>query len=358
MSTISAGRSVSAPGRGACACRCAGSIVAGPCLVEQGKNDEALAEARCSIELEPGATDHRNDAGVVHRTVGDFDAACDHFRAALVLDQGNAKAALNLAKTKRFTTRDDEDAHLIRAAAQHPASSPSAQRDLDLALGKIHGRSRRVGGRVRALRKGEPPVRDNRTQAGRRVSRVDGPHALRLRWGVVRDASLRDESRSDSGVHRRHAAFGHHAGRAASRCPSGGARGGRAERHTPARSRSRFARRHGRGPAAHRGRSDQHNARFQRRFGVPGMRACARCREDCGSGGPVSRSPAYPLLRGGADFGQASGQLPAPGFIATILQAPRSSTVDETPWTTRSRSTSPTSWPSTSTPTTCEPSGA
>ena len=92
----------------------------------------------CSIELEPGSTDLRNDAGVVHRTVGDFDTACDHFRSALALDRGNAKAALNLAKTKRFTARDDEDAHLIRAAARHPASTTSAQRDLDLALGKLH----------------------------------------------------------------------------------------------------------------------------------------------------------------------------------------------------------------------------
>ena len=107
-------------------------------LVEQGKSDEALEEMRCSIELEPGSTDVRNDAGVVHRTVGDFDTACDHFRSALALDRGNAKAALNLAKTKRFTARDDEDAHLIRAAARHPASTTSAQRDLDLALGKLH----------------------------------------------------------------------------------------------------------------------------------------------------------------------------------------------------------------------------
>ena len=107
-------------------------------LVEQGKNDEAIEEARCSIELEPGSTDHRNDAGVVHRTVGDFDTACEHFRSALALDRGNAKAVLNLAKTKRFTAWDDQDADLIRAAARHPASSTSAQRDLDLAVGKIH----------------------------------------------------------------------------------------------------------------------------------------------------------------------------------------------------------------------------
>ena len=107
-------------------------------LVEQGKKEAALEEVRRSIELEPGSTDLRNDVGVVHSTVGDFDTAREHFRSALALDLGNAKAALNLAKTKRFTAQHDEDADLIRAAARHPASTTSAQRDLDLALGKIH----------------------------------------------------------------------------------------------------------------------------------------------------------------------------------------------------------------------------
>ena len=107
-------------------------------LVEQGKKEAALEEVRRSIELEPGSTDLRNDVGVVHSTVGDFDNAREHFRSALALDLGNAKAALNLAKTKRFTAQHDEDADLIRAAARHPASTTSAQRDLDLALGKIH----------------------------------------------------------------------------------------------------------------------------------------------------------------------------------------------------------------------------
>ena len=109
-------------------------------LVERGEKEAALEEVRRSIELElePGSTDLRNDAGVVHSTVGDFDTAREHFRSALALDLGNAKAALNLAKTKRFTAQHDEDADLIRTAARHPASTTGAQRDLDLALGKIH----------------------------------------------------------------------------------------------------------------------------------------------------------------------------------------------------------------------------
>ena len=107
-------------------------------LVEQGKKEGALEEILRSIELAPGSSDLRNDAGVIHSAIGDFETAREHFRFALELDPGNAKAILNLAKTKRFTARDDEDADLILTAARHPAPTTSARRDLDLALGKIH----------------------------------------------------------------------------------------------------------------------------------------------------------------------------------------------------------------------------
>ena len=107
-------------------------------LVEQGRTEEALEEVRRSIELDSGTADLRNDAGVVHGTLGDFETAREFYRSALALDPALAKAALNLAKSKRFTAQHDEDAEFIRAASRHPAASPSAQRDLHLALGKIH----------------------------------------------------------------------------------------------------------------------------------------------------------------------------------------------------------------------------
>ena len=107
-------------------------------LVEQGRQEEAAAETLRSIELDPGSTQIRNDAGVVHATVGNFDTAREHYRKALALDPGNAKAALNLAKSKRFTAGGDEDEDRIRAAARQGAAHPGTQRDLHLALGKIH----------------------------------------------------------------------------------------------------------------------------------------------------------------------------------------------------------------------------
>ena len=107
-------------------------------IVEQGRKEEALEEVRRSVELDPASADLRNDAGVVHGTLGDFETARELYRSALALDPGIAKAALNLAKSKRFHALHDEDEELVRAVARHPIASPSAQRDLHLALGKIH----------------------------------------------------------------------------------------------------------------------------------------------------------------------------------------------------------------------------
>ena len=107
-------------------------------LVELGRQEEALAETLGSIELDPGSAEIRNDAGVVHSTVGDFDAAREAYRTALGLDPGFAKAALNLAKSKRFSAGPDEDEDRVRAAVVQGAADRVTQRDLHLALGKIH----------------------------------------------------------------------------------------------------------------------------------------------------------------------------------------------------------------------------
>ena len=107
-------------------------------LGELGRQDEALAETLRSIDLEPDSAEIHNDAGVVHSTAGDFDTARAHYRTALALDAGFAKAALNLAKSKRFTTEHDEDEDRIRTAAERGAADQGTQRDLNLALGKIH----------------------------------------------------------------------------------------------------------------------------------------------------------------------------------------------------------------------------
>ena len=107
-------------------------------LVELGRQEEALAETLRSLELDPGSPEIRNDAGVVHSNLGDFDTAREHYRAALALDPGYSKAALNLAKSKRFGAQRDEDEDRIRAAASHGGADRNAQRDLHLALGKIH----------------------------------------------------------------------------------------------------------------------------------------------------------------------------------------------------------------------------
>ena len=107
-------------------------------LIEQDRQEEAMAETLRSVELDPDSTQVHTDAGVVHSTVGDFDTARAHYRKALALDPGNAKAALNLARSKRFTAGRDEDEDRIHAAVRQGAADAGTQRDLHLALGKIH----------------------------------------------------------------------------------------------------------------------------------------------------------------------------------------------------------------------------
>ena len=102
-------------------------------LVELGRQEEALAETLRSVELDPGSAEIRNDPGV-----GDFDAAREAYRTSLALDPGFAKAALNLAKSKRFSAGPDEDEDRIRTATVQGAADRVTQRDLHLALGKIH----------------------------------------------------------------------------------------------------------------------------------------------------------------------------------------------------------------------------
>ena len=107
-------------------------------LVELGRTEEAMTEALRSVDLDPDSAVLRNDLGTIHATMGEFGSARECYRRALAMDPGYAKAALNLAKVKRFTTEDDPDAALILAATEHATADRESGRDLHLALGKIH----------------------------------------------------------------------------------------------------------------------------------------------------------------------------------------------------------------------------
>ena len=107
-------------------------------LAEQGRREEALAEGLRSIELAPDSSELHNDLGVIYFAVGEFDEARNCYRTALDLEPGNSKAAVNLARSKRFEAAEDGDEARIRNAATAGAPDPATQRDLHLALGKIH----------------------------------------------------------------------------------------------------------------------------------------------------------------------------------------------------------------------------
>lgn len=107
-------------------------------LAGQGRTEEAVTEALRSVELDPASAVLRNDLGTIQATMGEFDAARECYRTALAMEPGYAKAAVNLAKIKRFTAEDDPDAALILAAAGHAPGDRDSRRDVHLALGKIH----------------------------------------------------------------------------------------------------------------------------------------------------------------------------------------------------------------------------
>ena len=107
-------------------------------LIEQGRTEDAMTEARRSVEIDPHSAVLRNDLGIIYATMGEFDKARECYRAALAIDPGYARAALNLAKTKRFGAEDDEDSELIFAAGGCGREDRETQRDVHLALGKIH----------------------------------------------------------------------------------------------------------------------------------------------------------------------------------------------------------------------------
>ena len=107
-------------------------------LAGRGRTEEAVTEALRSVELDPASAVLRNDLGTIQATMGEFDAARECYRTALAMEPGYAKAAVNLAKIKRFTAEDDPDAALILAAAGHAPGDRDSRRDVNLALGKIH----------------------------------------------------------------------------------------------------------------------------------------------------------------------------------------------------------------------------
>ena len=144
----------------------------------------------------PDSTDLQNDAGVVHGTIGDFDTARDHYRSALALDPGNAKAALNLAKTKRFTAagRRGRDLILRRGRALR-LRTRAAQRDLDLALGKIHDDRGEWEAAFAHYEKANRPFSAAALEAGRHhsLALMDRMRAV-FDSRLVRDASRRDQN--------------------------------------------------------------------------------------------------------------------------------------------------------------------
>ena len=123
-------------------------------LAEQDRREEALAEGLRAIELDPGATDLHNDLGVIHTAFGELDKA----RESPTEPPSTSTPATPGPRSEPgevqdvFEAREDPDEARIREAARLSAWMIAAsQRDLHLALGKIHDDRGEWEDRVRTL---------------------------------------------------------------------------------------------------------------------------------------------------------------------------------------------------------------
>jgi Flp pilus assembly protein TadD len=110
----------------------------GAAYLDLGRDEEALEASRRALELRPDSADALNELGLAHADRGDFDDAISCYRRALEIEPLHFHAALNLAKSQRFSSGDEPDVALVERALAAPGIDPSSCSDLHFALGKIN----------------------------------------------------------------------------------------------------------------------------------------------------------------------------------------------------------------------------
>ena len=98
-------------------------------LLMRGRNDEALAESRSALLVDPGRDDAHDVAGEVHLRLGRFEAAEREFRSAIRLRPNDAEYYFDLARALAAEQRVPE---AIRAAHTATRLDPSEATYLEL----------------------------------------------------------------------------------------------------------------------------------------------------------------------------------------------------------------------------------
>jgi tetratricopeptide (TPR) repeat protein len=98
--------------------------------------ESALAVCEEQLRQTPGAARMLALAGDLELSLGRFDVAADHLRAALELDANQPRAWLRLAHTRRFERAGDPDIKRLRGAVDDAALGEDTRLAAAFALGK------------------------------------------------------------------------------------------------------------------------------------------------------------------------------------------------------------------------------
>ena len=110
----------------------------GSVYLDLGSLTESIQAHTQALALDPNNADAHNALGLANMDNGAFSHAADCYRAALRLAPDHSKAALNLAKVKRYAATDEEDIALIDGVLRRPGLAPSRAADVHFALGKVY----------------------------------------------------------------------------------------------------------------------------------------------------------------------------------------------------------------------------
>jgi protein O-mannosyl-transferase len=106
----------------------------GLALFNKGREDEAMAELRKALKLDPNFQEARNNLGIVLAKKGQTDEAIDQFELAIKLRPKNAGSHNNLGSALASERRMDEAIGEFRQALKLQPDYAQAQKNLELAL--------------------------------------------------------------------------------------------------------------------------------------------------------------------------------------------------------------------------------
>jgi tetratricopeptide (TPR) repeat protein len=173
----------------------------GVLLAKQGKLDEANAEYREAIRLNPGNNTAHNNLGLNLFNQGKLDEAIAEYREAIRLKPDYALAHSYLGAALRGSERFDEAIASYRRYRELSGTDPDKLADIDKAIADIE-RCKSVVGRIDAVVKGEVrPVGADELRAFRSILYFRAQHAavVRLTDEAFRaDPKLADDLESNN----------------------------------------------------------------------------------------------------------------------------------------------------------------